>query len=235
MWNVTVQTIIKSHLTSNHCADLDVDTIHLQRCRTLANTLLKVSNTYNMVGTLDFAVLVWEGPPCSTQKLVLKKPNSHTLIRCSSLPTHFSKETAARSLVGNQDEYQSLWNQSLPVMQTLQNVSPHGKNHEKPEMVSKQFKLLLYRHPYIWDSIIWVAFVTEIGLPGSNDKEMIGTITPGLWRDLFTSKKNRKLDNSLGQPSTWNKCIIYFVHISACSTKSRNGMLSQEILHSHSM
>lgn len=80
-------------------------------------------------------------------------------------------------------------------MQTLQSVSPHGKKSRKNGNDVKSL-------PFETQSSELIRSVTEIGLPGSNDKEMIGTITPGLWRDSFTSKKKRKLDNSLGQPST---------------------------------
>ena len=145
--------------------------------------------------------------------------------------TQLPHETAARSLVGNQDEYQSLWNQSLPVMQTLQSVTPTAKITKNLKWRKKTSKCF-YRNPYIWDSIIWVAFVTEIGLPGWKNKEMVGTITPGWWRGSITSMQS---GHSLGQPPTWNKCIIYIVHTSEYSTKSRNGMLSQESLRSHSM
>ena len=71
MWNVPVHIIIKSHLTSNHCADLDVDATHLQRCRTLANNLPKFSDTYDgrAAGLRALlAFLVWQGPAYSTQK-----------------------------------------------------------------------------------------------------------------------------------------------------------------------
>lgn len=83
------------------------------RCRTLANNLPKFSDTYDMVnGTAADCVhcllsLFGKDQP-TRPKSPQKNNNSHTLIQFSSLPAHVDMETPARSLVGNQDEYQSL-------------------------------------------------------------------------------------------------------------------------------
>ena len=96
MWNVTVQTIIKSHVTSNHCVELVIDTDY---------TFAKMSHTFQQ---FDCLLSLFGKDQPTRPKSPQKNNNSHTLIRFSSLPAHVDMETPAQSLVGNQDEYQSL-------------------------------------------------------------------------------------------------------------------------------
>lgn len=191
--NCTDYHQITCHIKSL-CRPIDVDTIHLQRCRTLANNLPKFSDTYDMVGTLDFAVLVWEGPPYSTQKLVLKKPNSHTLIRCSSLPTHFDGNSSPKP------SWKPGW-----ISVSVKSVAsccanapkcyPHGKNTKILKWRKKNFKLFL-QEPLrlrlnhlrcIWG--LWLNLDSQDG----RIKKWLERYTPGLWRGSFKSMQNRKL------------------------------------------